>query len=394
MDISPDEIRFARLADKRNYSGIPYYETDEGLRHTASAESCGVKFSKIGVSNYQPSYPWPQPNLWGPDLVERDRARKLFELWAERNINDPIISEAFLIESARVFSGGVYVESQTGLLPLYETFRPSERVFQKPLNQNDLALPHRQYSDPDWVYLYLSAVGCSNYGHWLIDSLPKVLAINSLPYDNVKIIYTKYGHSLDQVKEESIRAYMPKDRNIVIEGVPHNHLCQINRLVYISPISRHPIRKSRYYVDYLRKFHPSKSENRGKRIFVVRPDSVTRRLTNQDEVKAFLETQGFKCIEPGQMSFSEQIETFSSADTVVGTMGAAMTNTLFCQSKTNVLYLKPSGWDEPFYWDLAAISDHNYHEVICDSSYETAAAQGDFQVDLGCLKEALSTVTP
>jgi hypothetical protein len=44
-------------------------------------------------------------------------------------------------------------------------------------------------------------------------------------------------------------------------------------------------------------------------------------------------------------------------------MGAAMTNTTFCAPNTDVIYLAPEGWMEPFYWDLANVVKQRYHVI-------------------------------
>ena len=85
-----------------------------------------------------------------------------------------------------------------------------------------------------------------------------------------------------------------------------------------------------------------------------------RNLSNYEALRVLLKRHGFVSLDCGAMSWQEQRQAFSAAEVVIGVMGAAMTNTIFCPQGTRVGYLAPSGWIEPFFWDLAATLKHPY----------------------------------
>lgn len=72
---------------------------------------------------------------------------------------------------------------------------------------------------------------------------------------------------------------------------------------------------------------------------------------------------GFRTVDTERMGVARQASIFANARIVVGVMGAAMANTLFCKPDTCLVYLTPSGWTEPYYWDLASLRNHQY--VVC-----------------------------
>ena len=76
---------------------------------------------------------------------------------------------------------------------------------------------------------------------------------------------------------------------------------------------------------------------RGRRLLVSRHDATTRRVTNDQELAAALRASGFEIVAPGQLTFGEQVEIFSSAEFVVAPHGAALANLLFCTPGTRVL---------------------------------------------------------
>ena len=79
---------------------------------------------------------------------------------------------------------------------------------------------------------------------------------------------------------------------------------------------------------------------------------------------AALAPLGFTMLDTGSMTFDEQSHAFANASHVVGVMGAAMTNTVFCRAEASVCYLAPEGWTEPFFWDLAAVMGQEYRCVL------------------------------
>lgn len=114
-------------------------------------------------------------------------------------------------------------------------------------------------------------------------------------------------------------------------------------------------------------------------------------MVNLPEIEFLLESHGFIGIDPEELSYHEQAELFASAEIVVGIMGAAVVNTVFCAPTTKILYLAPSGWMEPFYWDLAAVLRHKY--IVVYGARENLRAEpflDDFSIDPVHLRDALT----
>jgi capsular polysaccharide biosynthesis protein len=97
------------------------------------------------------------------------------------------------------------------------------------------------------------------------------------------------------------------------------------------------------------------------RLFVTRHAARGRRLENLDALAQRFERLGFTVVDTERMSAVEQAALFSRAKVVVGVMGAAMTNTIFCASDARVIHFAPEGWLEPYYWDLASNLGHEYN---------------------------------
>ena len=72
---------------------------------------------------------------------------------------------------------------------------------------------------------------------------------------------------------------------------------------------------------------------------------------------------GFLVVDVDGMTFGQQVALFKDAEIVAGCMGAAMTNTVFCNEGATVLHLAPEEWMEPSHWDLAATFGHRHAAV-------------------------------
>lgn len=77
----------------------------------------------------------------------------------------------------------------------------------------------------------------------------------------------------------------------------------------------------------------------GRRIFLSRKGFTQRQLVNEAEIINVLARYGFEVVYPEKLSFIEQIALYHSADVIVGSASSAMTNTIFCNDRARVVAL-------------------------------------------------------
>lgn len=290
-----------------------------------------------------------------------------------------------------VLSGSVLYslsESQTAIV--YETFRPNDRgavtvASNAHLREANVTL----FSDPGWQNLFIGSAGSSNYGHWLVDDMPRLHAVQIMMRDDprpVRVLIHSYGTLIDAIRMESIRLLLGEA--IHIDLLDHHASYYFRELYYPTPVTEHPTQKSPVALDFaaravLAKVAPEAILPGPSRLFVGRSASHGRVLTNDLEVRALVESHGFTVVDPEGMSFADQVRLFAGAQVVIGQMGAAMTNVMFCRPTTTTVYLAPTGWIEPFYWDLSVVRGHHYRVLFGDvPDPEVPAHQSDFTIDL------------
>lgn len=74
-----------------------------------------------------------------------------------------------------------------------------------------------------------------------------------------------------------------------------------------------------------------------KKVFISRKDSAIRKTTNEDEVFALLEAQGFKRYTLSTMSNEKAIALFKNAEIIIGSSGSNLANVIFCDPNTMIV---------------------------------------------------------
>lgn len=276
-------------------------------------------------------------------------------------------SSVALVHIARAVTYNSIIYAQNhGFRVIYETQRWNDRTATEPPPIEALENAHPFDPSAATDYLFLASAGSPNYGHVLVDDLPRLKAVEHLralwPSRRQGVIFPAFGGAVDSVRRDAVATFCGPD--VEVRFVEANRSHAIANLFYASPCSFHPTIKNPLAMTYARSTARAAVGNHPdtfKHLFVGRPSHESRQLLNNAALVGQLEARGYRQIHPERMTFLEQLRAFAAADRVVGQMGAAMTNTLFCAQGTDLLYLAPQGWIEPFYWDLSTTLDQRYH---------------------------------
>jgi hypothetical protein len=284
---------------------------------------------------------------------------------------------------------------------VYETYRPNDRPAVRIIDHDAIATadPHR-FADGNWINLFIGSAGSANYGHWLVDDLPRLKAAQLLTRIDprpIRVLIHSYGAAIDRVRMESIRLVLGAMTHIdlLAPDTPY----RFDEIYYATPVSDHPVQKSPVAIDHAVRetISSALAEDRdpGDRtlLFVTRSSRHGRTLANETEIRQLVEQRGFTTVDTEEMDFGDQVRLFAGAQVVIGEMGAAMTNTVFCRPSTTLIYLAPSGWIEPFYWDLAVVRGQYYRVLFGDVTDPLILAhRSDFTVDPIALHDAIDTL--
>jgi hypothetical protein len=248
-----------------------------------------------------------------------------------------------LIDDAIVVGEGIVFDRDLTLIPGTTRLMGDEMVAQ----YRQLAMESR---GPDIRRIAGMSVLCKtrnpgNYGHFLMEMYPKAwLTARLLSSRHVNYIIHQTGI------------------NPFAISVTDERPVQCESLIVIDGLTSHGVFQSPICAQALTDLGERIPATPYPKIFVSR-HSRDRMLHNQEAVEGVLRDRGFAIVSPELMTLAEQISLFKGASTVVGPLGAALTNTVFCPRGATIVALTPQSFPDTFFWFLSQHRGHYYHEV-------------------------------
>ncbi len=183
-----------------------------------------------------------------------------------------------------------------------------------------------------------------NHFHFLIEYLPRVGLIDRVSsLEGVPLIVT------DELNQSSRDALAALSGNRPIITVSRADMVKVRSLhvpsmhTFVPDSTRIPwIQGCRYSAtlmlemrDRLIDAFPPRGEF-GRNVFLARSSS-SRGLENGDELVEVALSHGLECVDPGQLSFAQQVDLFSNAALLLGVGGAAYANVIFASEGARAL---------------------------------------------------------
>lgn len=215
-----------------------------------------------------------------------------------------------------------------------------------------------------------------NYFHWLVETMPRLKMIeDDEQLCHLPLILPR-NRTPKFIRESlELAGYLDKTQ-FLDDGVYQFETLHIPTL--FSPPS-HP---SPLAIDWLRgKLIQQDFIGKKKRLYVSRKDSLRRYVSNEAEVEQILSQFGFETVCLTKYSFEEQINLFQSAEMVIGSHGAGLTNLVFAPTECVFIELIMEGIFTQAYYQIAGIRKIKYGFLICQTD-----GAGQY-VDVNILRE-------
>jgi capsular polysaccharide biosynthesis protein len=228
---------------------------------------------------------------------------------------------------------------------------------------------------------YLEMLWSGNYGHWLSDEVPRLLAaLPHLPPDTRFIV----SDPCQEYKIDTLLALgISRDRLLPVKCHFEIHCEKLwfaTHLGHSEWASTSPeiFRKMR---DALLQAYGNSEGATPERIFVSRSGTQQRRLANEAELLPTIKKFGFTIVHPEKLSLPQQIRTFSRAKVVAGAYGAGMTNILFSPASALMMELQDALYaPRMWYWKLAAMLGHEYTTLVGFATASRYDVDTDFNI--------------
>ena len=218
------------------------------------------------------------------------------------------------------------------------------------------------------------------FGHWLVELLPRLSLYETLldPHLSSWKIGISASSKLTGLTMQALQMLGYQENRII--QLPDSPV-SVDRLYFSSIRSLYPGWISPFAISFLQRLLPRHGQKRdGLRLFVTRNDAHDRHLTNIEEIEQLLAKYGYQRIDTGTLEFQEQIELFSRAKAVVGIIGSALANIVFCGADTPLIFLSPDTMAGTWFYDLASIKNLPYSIVYGPAARKEQSYRSNFSV--------------
>lgn len=219
----------------------------------------------------------------------------------------------------------------------------------------------------DGTVLSLNTLFCSNYHHFLIDTLPKLELVGRAGISLSEIDYFVFDYGKLPYQDQAMEL-LSIDRNKILPSTGHVHF-QADRLIvpsYSEPGARvDTYQYSDEGIDFVRALFLADCPQRpARRILLSRRLAQTRRWVEEEDALPELHTMGFERIEAELLTVRDQAKLFSEAEIIVMPHGGGLANCVFCFPGTTIIELFPPAYLPTFMMPLANRLRLQYHALV------------------------------
>lgn len=249
----------------------------------------------------------------------------------------------------------------------------------------------------DETVAVLSVIGANNYFHWMFDVLPRIHLLSK----------TEFLSGIDKFTVPNKLKFQEETLNIL--GIspekiinPDDKLHLKARKLVVPSLPGITGSMPKWACQFLRdKFLQIPSNlDCNKRIYISRADANSRRVINEDEVIDLLMKYNFQVYTMQNLSVTEQASIFSTSELIVSPHGAALTNLVFCNSKTKVLEIFSPNYLNCCYRALSNQVDIDYWYLLGEGQplapttddYLIIGCDENIQININSLKTILEQI--
>lgn len=231
--------------------------------------------------------------------------------------------------------------------------------------------------------------GDTNYYHWLIDYLPRLLLARK--YAGIGNYHIVVNKPLLPFQVETLALLGLDERQLLLVGDDEaiRPRATLVPSLLASTTVPHPALPK-----LLQDAYPRRHSTSSARVYLSRQEATSRQLTNEAELIVLLERYGFERYMPGALSFQQQIDLCYGAQALVAVHGAGMANLAFCPATTKVFEIFTPHHKVTSMYMLSRICKREHRFVPARNvtfGRDGNPLLGNWEVDLEAMESALST---
>jgi hypothetical protein len=225
----------------------------------------------------------------------------------------------------------------------------------------------------------------TNYYHWMIDTLPRLLILEKSAPD-CTVLLPEAGASY--ITETLSLFSFVKYRVIKKDQVVTARQLLVPMLTAASGL-QNPLH-IREIVGRIKRSISSQSQKPFRKVYVSR-ERQRRKVRNEQDLLQMIQAKGYELHFFEDLNFREQVQLMSETAVLLTPHGANMTNLMFMNEETTVIELGNNQVPNPCYRTLANSVGLEYFYEPC-STGEVFHEHGDITVDLDSLSASLEKI--
>jgi len=252
--------------------------------------------------------------------------------------------------------------------------------------------------------IWMGGIFTGNYWHLTYEFINKFIYLNKLDIpldfpvlvDQVCLDFPQYKELIDIANYKGYPIIGVNRRNrvkigkLILINTPHFLPPNLNTSEHRTEDLQFDVKALRDLKNYLLPY--SSHREFPKRIFMSRKTASSRKSFNEDAVIQLLSEFGFEVMVADALSVADQISLFNQAEWIIGGVGAAFTNLLYCNHTTKViLFIRARHLYSPFSTIASALGISLLH--VTEEDTNKHIVRGDihdsFEIDLSYLKKKL-----
>jgi capsular polysaccharide biosynthesis protein len=262
--------------------------------------------------------------------------------------------------------------------------------YRKPLNFIRFLLINylkRRKKRVNQTSIWVLDIWSSNYYHWMVEALPKILSCK-LKLEDVTIVLP-VGYRKFKFHEETLRLL-----NVGVEYFDEEKERLYFKKVFVPLNVALGGTANKLFIDELRKklIAPMQSQRQGgRKVYCSRKFADKRKIVNEEAVTSMLMNEGFEIVAWENMTFNEQIQLAAQTNFLVGLHGAGLTNMIFMNPGGIVLELIRMPENNPCYHFLAHAAELRHYTLQCRSLSEDIH-NADCEVNVDNLRRMINGI--
>jgi capsular polysaccharide biosynthesis protein len=224
--------------------------------------------------------------------------------------------------------------------------------------------------------VFMATGGEFNYGHYLLDCLASLLAIEE---QGLLAALPPVAPPLKRWQADLLALAFPGLKVRTVRAP----LVRLGEAAFASPMDHFLHRPNRLLIDLRDRVLAAAPPASARRVYISRRAYPMRVMVNEPALEAALEARGFTVVRAEALTPSEQVALVRGAEVVVGATGAGLANALFAPEGAKVFEILPETFANWWLRNLCHLARVDWHGYFCPAPVDPAEVSWAYRIRRG-----------